>query len=67
MIMVPTGASVFPAEVPSPSRRWAERRFADLRYWGEPAIGGHFAALEVPDLYVAELRASFAAITSVAR
>ena len=60
VIMVPAGASVFPAEVPTPSRRWAERRFADLRYWGEPPIGGHFAALEVPDLYVAELRASFA-------
>lgn len=62
-ITVPAGASIFPAEVPIPSRRWAERRFADLRYWGEPPTGGHFAALEVPDLYVAELRASFAAIT----
>ncbi|HEY9291070.1 MAG TPA: epoxide hydrolase, partial [Microlunatus sp.] len=58
-ITVPAGASVFPAEVPRPSRRWAERRFTDLRYWGEPARGGHFAALEVPELYVAELRASF--------
>ncbi len=64
LIMVPAGASIFPAEVPIPSRRWAERRFADLRYWGEPPTGGHFAALEVPDLYVAELRASFAAITA---
>ncbi|MFC7621148.1 epoxide hydrolase family protein [Microlunatus sp. GCM10028923] len=64
VIMVPTGGSAFPAELPRPSRRWAERRFPDLRYWGEPPVGGHFAALEVPDLYVAELRASFAAIRS---
>lgn len=63
LITAPMGASIFPAEVPRPSRRWAERRFADIRYWGEPAAGGHFAALEVPDLYVAELRGSFAAIT----
>ncbi|WP_091531739.1 epoxide hydrolase family protein [Microlunatus soli] len=61
-IAVPTGASVFPAELPRPSWRWAERRFTDLRYWGTPAVGGHFAALEVPDLYAAELRASFAKI-----
>ncbi|HLT61127.1 MAG TPA: epoxide hydrolase [Microlunatus sp.] len=62
LIMVPTGASVFPAEVPRPSRRWAERRFGDLRHWGEPPVGGHFAALEVPESYVAELRASFATL-----
>lgn len=61
-IGVPAGGSVFPAELPRPSRRWAEGRFTDLRYWGAPAVGGHFAALEVPDLYAAELRASFAAI-----
>jgi epoxide hydrolase len=57
-IDVPTGAAVFPAELPRPSRRWAANRFSDLVHWGEPAVGGHFAAIEVPDLYVAELRAT---------
>jgi pimeloyl-ACP methyl ester carboxylesterase len=56
---VPTGASVFPAEVPRPSRRWAERRFTDLRWWGEAPHGGHFPAWEVPELFVDELRGFF--------
>lgn len=55
-IAVPTGCSVFPKEVPRPSRRWAERRFTEIVHWGEPARGGHFAAWEQPDLFVDELR-----------
>ena len=56
---VPAGCTVFPADNPRPSRRWAERRFRDVRHWGEPARGGHFPALEQPDVLVEELRASF--------
>ena len=56
---VPTGCSVFPREVPRVPRRWAERRFTDIRHWGEPARGGHFAAYEQPALFVDELRAFF--------
>jgi pimeloyl-ACP methyl ester carboxylesterase len=56
-ITTPTGCSVFPYEVPHPSRRWAERRFPDIRYWNEPPRGGHFAAFEVPAIFVAEVRA----------
>jgi epoxide hydrolase len=58
-IDVPTGCSVFPREVPRPSRRWAARRFPDIRYWHEPDRGGHFAAFEQPALFVDELRAFF--------
>jgi pimeloyl-ACP methyl ester carboxylesterase len=54
---VPVGCSIFPKENPRPSRRWAARRFTDIRYWNEPARGGHFAAFEQPDLFVAEVRA----------
>jgi pimeloyl-ACP methyl ester carboxylesterase len=56
---VPTGCSVFPKENQRPSRRWAERRFTDIRYWNEPKKGGHFAAMEQPDIFVSELQASF--------
>jgi epoxide hydrolase len=56
---VPTGCSVFPKEIQRPSRRWAERRFRDIRYWSEPARGGHFAAFEQPGLFVDEVRAFF--------
>ena len=56
---VPTGCSIFPKELQRPSRRWAEKRFLDIRYWGEPDRGGHFAAFEQPELFVDELRAFF--------
>lgn len=58
-VHVPVGASVFPAEVPRTSRRWAARRYPDIRYWMEHDRGGHFPALEVPDLLVRDLRAFF--------
>jgi pimeloyl-ACP methyl ester carboxylesterase len=63
-VPVPTGCSVFPAETIRPSRRWAERRFTDIRWWGEPPRGGHFPAWEQPGLYVHELRSAFAAFRS---
>jgi pimeloyl-ACP methyl ester carboxylesterase len=58
-VNVPAGCSIFPKELPRPSRRWAERRYADIRYWNEPAHGGHFAAFEQPELFVTELRSFF--------
>jgi pimeloyl-ACP methyl ester carboxylesterase len=58
-IAVPAGCSVFPRELQRPSRRWAARRFTNIRYWNEPAKGGHFAAFEQPDLFVSELRSFF--------
>jgi pimeloyl-ACP methyl ester carboxylesterase len=59
-ITVPTGCSVFPKELQRPSRRWAEKRFTDIRYWNEPEKGGHFAAFEQPELFVHEVRSCFA-------
>jgi pimeloyl-ACP methyl ester carboxylesterase len=57
IITVPTGCSIFPQEVPRPSRRQAERRFANIVYWNELGRGGHFAAWEQPGLFVDEVRA----------
>src|SRR3954451_24002959 len=54
VVRVRTGCRGFPGETPRPSRRWAARRFADIRYWNEPRRGGHFAAFEQPDLFVEE-------------
>jgi pimeloyl-ACP methyl ester carboxylesterase len=56
---VPVGCSVFAHELQRPSRRWAERRFTNIRYWNEPPKGGHFAALEQPELFVNEIRNFF--------
>jgi len=61
---VPTGCSIFPRELQRPSRRWAERRFRDIRYWNEPDRGGHFAAFEQPELFVDEVRAFFRLVRS---
>jgi pimeloyl-ACP methyl ester carboxylesterase len=56
---VPSGMSVFPKEIFRASRRWAERRYTDIRHWNELDAGGHFAAFERPDTFVDEVRASF--------
>src|SRR3954463_6787787 len=55
-VTVPVGCSIFPKEIFRPSRRWAERRFSDIRYWNELDKGGHFAAFERPETYVEEVR-----------
>ena len=58
-VAVPTGCSIFPRELQRPSRRWAARRFVDIRHWNELDRGGHFAALEQPKLFVDEVRSFF--------
>jgi epoxide hydrolase len=58
-VAVPAGCSIFPKELQRPSRRWAAKRFLDIRYWNEPERGGHFAAFEQPELFAEEVRAFF--------
>ena len=58
-IDVPAGISIFPREIFTPSRRWVERRFRNLVHYNELPEGGHFAAFEQPELFVAEVRATF--------
>jgi epoxide hydrolase len=55
---VPTGVAVLPKEIAPPVRRFAERT-DNIVYWSELDRGGHFAALEVPDLLVADIQAFF--------
>ncbi len=59
-IDLPTACSLFPMELMRLSRRWAEGRYRNIVYWNERDKGGHFAAFEQPELFVAELRAAFA-------
>jgi epoxide hydrolase len=58
-VAVPTGCSIYPKELQRPSRRWAEKRFLDIRYWNELDKGGHFAAFEQPELFINEVRSFF--------
>jgi pimeloyl-ACP methyl ester carboxylesterase len=55
---VPTGVARFPLEITRPSRRWVEQAY-ELTHWTEFGRGGHFAAMEVPDLLVGDIRAFF--------
>ena len=48
----------FPKEIVFSRRRWVEGR-NDLVRWTEFDRGGHFAALEQPDLLVGDVRAFF--------
>jgi microsomal epoxide hydrolase len=55
---VPVGCAIFPAEIATPSRRWAELRHHVVHYERYDR-GGHFAAYEVPDLFVRDVRRFF--------
>jgi microsomal epoxide hydrolase len=56
-IETPTGLAVYPADSDTP-REWAERRANVVHYVKMPR-GGRFAALEVPELWAADVVAFF--------
>lgn len=56
---VPTGVAAFPKEIVPPVRKWMEPRFRNITHWSEMPRGGHFAAFEQPEAFVAEVRAFF--------
>jgi pimeloyl-ACP methyl ester carboxylesterase len=59
-ITIPFAISVFPDELYQAPRSWAERAYPDnLIHYNQLDRGGHFAAWEQPDLFAAEMRASF--------
>ncbi len=62
-VEMPTACSIFPKEILRCTRSWAEQRYLDIRYWNELDHGGHFPAFELPDLFVAELRAARSALS----
>lgn len=64
-IKPPLGIAVFPREIAMPPRSWVERVF-DVRRWTNMPAGGHFAALEKPELLAAEIRAFFRPLRSTA-
>ena len=55
---VPAGYAAFPKEILRPPRSLAERIY-DIRRWTTMPRGGHFAALEQPDLLATDVRAFF--------
>jgi pimeloyl-ACP methyl ester carboxylesterase len=61
-VTVPTALSVFPDELYSAPRSWAEKAYPNLIHYNRLPKGGHFAAWEQPELLTSELRASFASV-----
>tara|TARA_Y100000748_G_scaffold257614_1_gene224389 strand:+ start:21 stop:563 length:543 start_codon:yes stop_codon:yes gene_type:complete len=55
-IKVPTGIAIFPAEMSEwPPRSYVKRIF-NIKQWTKMKSGGHFAALEKPDLFIEDLQ-----------
>ena len=55
-VEVPTGCAVFPAEMP----RWPPKSYADriynITHWSKMPRGGHFAAMEEPEMLLNDIR-----------
>ncbi len=60
-VEVPVAYAAFPHEIVRPPRRWVEPHYAIAR-WTEMPRGGHFAALEQPELLLEDVRAHFRAL-----
>jgi pimeloyl-ACP methyl ester carboxylesterase len=58
-VSIPVAVSVFPDEIYAAPRSWTERAYPKLIHFNRLDKGGHFAAWEQPDLFSAEMRASF--------
>jgi epoxide hydrolase len=52
---IPTGVAIFPREILKPLRSMVDPR-ENIPHWREFERGGHFAAMEEPDLFVADVR-----------
>lgn len=57
-VSVPTGVARYPREVLPAPRSWVATHY-DLRHWAVMPRGGHFAAMEQPELFTDDLRAFF--------
>jgi epoxide hydrolase len=58
---VPTGVARYPKEVLRWPRSWVEAQYR-IVHWTDMDRGGHFAAMEQPELFVGDVRRFFAAL-----
>jgi pimeloyl-ACP methyl ester carboxylesterase len=58
-VTVPAGFAVYPKEIVPPVREWVGELYPNVVHWREYDKGGHFAAFEVPDTFVSDLRECF--------
>jgi pimeloyl-ACP methyl ester carboxylesterase len=59
-VEVPSAVALFPADPPAGMRRdWVERSYSDLRRLSRMERGGHFPAMEEPELLAEDIRSFF--------
>ena len=61
-VAVPTGVARYPKEILRYPRPWVERAY-NVTYWAGMPRGGHFAAMEQPELFANDLRTFFTTLT----
>jgi pimeloyl-ACP methyl ester carboxylesterase len=60
-VEVPVGILDSPKEILRYPRSWVERHY-NVQHWTAATRGGHFAALEQPELFVEDVRDFFRAL-----
>jgi len=61
-VSVPTGVACFPNELLPTTRLWARHKYRDLRSFSTMPRGGHFAAMEEPQLMADDLLAFISSV-----
>ncbi|MEU5899592.1 epoxide hydrolase family protein [Streptomyces venezuelae] len=59
---VPSAITMYPRDIEKTPRPWAQKRYRKIVRWNAPERGGHFPSLEMPEYFVADLRAGLAAV-----
>src|SRR5487761_587010 len=63
-LTLPVAVTVFPKDIPLLPRSWIEDTYSNLIHYGEADKGGHFAALEQPEILVSEIRTGLRTLRS---
>jgi pimeloyl-ACP methyl ester carboxylesterase len=63
-LSLPVAVTVFPRDIPRLPRSWIEDTYTNLIHYGEAERGGHFAALEQPEILVGEIRTGLRSLRS---
>jgi pimeloyl-ACP methyl ester carboxylesterase len=63
-LTLPVAVTVFPRDIPLLPRSWIEDAYNNLIHYAEADKGGHFAALEQPEILVHEIRTGLRTLRS---
>jgi pimeloyl-ACP methyl ester carboxylesterase len=63
-LTLPVAVTVFPRDIPRLPRSWIEDTYSNLIHYGEADKGGHFAALEQPEILISEIRTGLRTLRS---